>query len=747
MAGAEKRRIFDRLMRASLADVGSAVGDAIYRANRTRAIAEVAKAVGAKTDSIVAIAEQKAYEEIGRTEITAFISDQFSGQPLQNLQTLASLYELHPWVKICASYIASSLSGIPLRVWKATGYEDGAEVLEPADESPVGRMFRWINPQQSPSEFVEDLASWLLLTGEAYVAFTQPGPGTPRGIPAEMFVMLTPFVEKIVSPKSGVVFYKYQVGGAAALFEARDVAYFKTFSPAGRFRGQAEALAGFETIKNDQAVRSFNGRLLKQGVHLSGVLATDNEDLNRESAEEIRKNFENQYGGVSNAARVAVLWGGLKFNPTTILQKDIMMTEQVQQNRDEIIALFGLKPELLTEKFSNKATAETVRRMAYEDTILGRWGQRIESVFSATGLTRFDPDLRVRFDARRVPALQTSQTERVDVAAKNVAGGIMTPNEVRTQILGLTESDQPEADVLAFNGTPLARLARDAAAPVGKPVVKFGTMAHKDPAGAAAFDRLRLAAEARTERAIRAVLRDLQSEIRTAATRSEVASDLLVRLEQIFLVEGRTAVASGSVATIRQAISEAAALEISVMAGAGIVGVFDVKPVRAMARLASQEQRIRDMMGRNWSDLRRLFVEGLEAGETTAQLNARTAEFFDGMRANSATVARTEINAAINGATQDVAIAAIRAGADVVSVWVTAADELVRTPPKSKFDHVKADGLTIIPGQEIFVVSGERLEYPGDSWNGASAGNTINCRCGIRNEIRKTNASDNRGSL
>lgn len=735
-------------MRASLADVGAAISGAIYRSNRSRAIAEVAREVGAKLQTIEAIAERKAYDQVGKTEVASMLSSQFTGQPQQNLQTLASLYELHPWVKICSSYIAGSLSGVPLRVWKAIGYDDGAEILEPADDSPVGRMFRWINPQQSPSEFVEDLTSWLLLCGEAYVAFTDPGPSSPRGIPAEMYVMLSPFVEKIVSPRSGVVFYRYQVGGDVALFEAADVAYFKTFSPAGRFRGQAAATAGFETIQTDQAVRLFNRRLLNQGVHLSGVLETENEDLNRESAEEIRKSFENQYGGATNAARVAVLWGGLKFNPQTILQKDIMMTEQVAQHRDEIIALFGLKPELLADKFANKATAETVRRMAYEDTILGRWGQRIESVFSSTGLSKFDPDLRVRFDTRRVPALQTSQTERADVAGKNVAGGIMTANEVRTQILGLSESDQPEADVLSFNGVPLRRLATEAGAPpAGKPVVKFGAVEFKDPTNAARFEQLRLASEARTERAIRAVLRDLQVEIRSATSRSDVGNALMARLEQIFLVEGRNVAAFQSAAVLRETILQASEMEIGALAAGGIVGVFDVKPVRALARLANQEQRIRDMMGRNWIDLRQSIGEGLSVGETTEQLNARTARFFDGMRANAPTIARTEVNAALNGATQDVAIAAVRAGADVVSVWVTAKDELVRTPPKSKFDHRQADGLTIIPGKEIFVVSGERLEYPGDSWNGASAGNTINCRCGIRNEIRKTNATDNRGNL
>ena len=39
------------------------------------------------------------------------------------------------------------------------------------------------------------------------------------------------------------------------------------------------------------------------------------------------------------------------------------------------------------------------------------------------------------------------------------------------------------------------------------------------------------------------------------------------------------------------------------------------------------------------------------------------------------------------------------------------------------------EGVSINPVEEVFVVSGEHLEYPGDR-RGGSPGNTINCRCG-----------------
>ena len=54
--------------------------------------------------------------------------------------------------------------------------------------------------------------------------------------------------------------------------------------------------------------------------------------------------------------------------------------------------------------------------------------------------------------------------------------------------------------------------------------------------------------------------------------------------------------------------------------------------------------------------------------------------------------------------------------------WVTVGDERVRDL------HVRANG-QIKPINQPFIVNDERLMYPGDNFYGASANNTINCRC------------------
>lgn len=87
----------------------------------------------------------------------------------------------------------------------------------------------------------------------------------------------------------------------------------------------------------------------------------------------------------------------------------------------------------------------------------------------------------------------------------------------------------------------------------------------------------------------------------------------------------------------------------------------------------------------------------------------------------SVRIARTELHTASQEATQTtMEQAPIKIK---MKEWSTAADERVRHEP---FSHVLAEG-EIVKLVEYFVMTGEQLKYPGDSFG--SAGNVVNCRC------------------
>ncbi len=67
--------------------------------------------------------------------------------------------------------------------------------------------------------------------------------------------------------------------------------------------------------------------------------------------------------------------------------------------------------------------------------------------------------------------------------------------------------------------------------------------------------------------------------------------------------------------------------------------------------------------------------------------------------------------------------------------WSNMGDSRVRAFGDSPFDHLSAEQTVQI--DESFRVSGEQLRFPGDTGQGASIGNVINCRCSATYDIRQ----------
>ncbi len=119
--------------------------------------------------------------------------------------------------------------------------------------------------------------------------------------------------------------------------------------------------------------------------------------------------------------------------------------------------------------------------------------------------------------------------------------------------------------------------------------------------------------------------------------------------------------------------------------------------------------------------LRDSLSEGLEAGETGAQLKKRVIDEYDELAedgARAATIARTESASSVN---QGQLITYSGEGVGKKE-WLSVQDDRTRD------DHADADG-QVVAIDEDFDVGGEALAYPGDP--SASAENVCNCRCSM----------------
>lgn len=122
--------------------------------------------------------------------------------------------------------------------------------------------------------------------------------------------------------------------------------------------------------------------------------------------------------------------------------------------------------------------------------------------------------------------------------------------------------------------------------------------------------------------------------------------------------------------------------------------------------------------------LRRELVLGIRAGERLSSLRKRIAKILDDQGPFRALrIARTEVVGAFERGTLE-----SYKRSDVVEKkgWLTARDANVRPTQAGDFNHRDADGQEQ-PLDLPFIVSGERLMFPGDP--AGSPGNIIRCRC------------------
>ncbi|MDD4575241.1 MAG: phage minor head protein [Bacteroidales bacterium] len=126
--------------------------------------------------------------------------------------------------------------------------------------------------------------------------------------------------------------------------------------------------------------------------------------------------------------------------------------------------------------------------------------------------------------------------------------------------------------------------------------------------------------------------------------------------------------------------------------------------------------------------LKQEFTTSIMTGESIPNMAKRIRGVTERNLADSVRIARTETTRVENSARYEVGKQGEKLGFKMKREWVATTDERTRE------EHADADGQQV-DMDEPFTVGGEQLMYPGDTSLGASAGNTINCRCTIKNII------------
>lgn len=154
----------------------------------------------------------------------------------------------------------------------------------------------------------------------------------------------------------------------------------------------------------------------------------------------------------------------------------------------------------------------------------------------------------------------------------------------------------------------------------------------------------------------------------------------------------------------------------------GIDDVFTMPPAKAQRFLDQRENLLKDVAQEVFDDIKGELKDGLDAGDSTAQLADRIRGKFNQEKEGRAmTVAHTEVSAAYGTARQE---AMDEAGIEYKE-WLTSGLSNVRA------GHLAAEGQVVRTNDPFMVPNAfdfpEPLQFPGDP--DGSPGNVINCHC------------------
>ncbi len=316
--------------------------------------------------------------------------------------------------------IAEAAANVPLLL-----YEGARE----HDEHPLLALLSRPNPRQTGADLIEQLAGYLLVSGNAYLERV-----CVLDDVRELHALRPDRMKVIPGAEGWAEAYEYQAGGSAVRFTMSalpaPILHLTLFNPLDDHYGMSPLEAAQASLDVHNAASAWNKALLDNAARPSGALvySAAGGNLSDEQFERLKAELEAHYQGAANAGRPLLLEGGLDWKGLSLSPKDMDFVEAKNIAAREIALSFGVPPMLLgipgDNTYSNYAEAN---RAFYRQTVV----PLIARIATALGHwlgESFGGDLRIVPDLDEVPALVI---EREALWARIGAASFLTDDEKR----------------------------------------------------------------------------------------------------------------------------------------------------------------------------------------------------------------------------------------------------------------------------------------------------------------------------
>lgn len=178
-----------------------------------------------------------------------------------------------------------------------------------------------------------------------------------------------------------------------------------------------------------------SARMFSNGARVGGILTSEGSPK-KEDRDEMRSNWQSTYGGVANAFKTALLWGGIKYQPVAMQADEAQLIEQRRFQIEEICRFARVLP-IMIGHYDKSATFASAEQMFLAHVVhtLGPWYARLEQSADARLLTDKERAAGLYFKFLPQALMRGAHKDRAEYFAKALgAGGSpawMTQDEVR----------------------------------------------------------------------------------------------------------------------------------------------------------------------------------------------------------------------------------------------------------------------------------------------------------------------------
>src|SRR3954452_21569989 len=260
--------------------------------------------------------------------------------------------------------VAENVGGCALLV------EEGAETR---DRHPLIDLIARPNPRQDGAQFLESVATHLMLAGNAYVEAI-----AVDGSPRELYVLRPDRMKLVPGVDGWPEAYEYTVAGRTVRFDQAaplpPILHLTLLHPLDDHYGLAPLEAAAIAVDTHNAAAKWNKALLDNAARPSGALVFSSHDgavLAEEQYERLKRELDDAYQGARNAGRPLVLEGGLDWKPMSLTPKDMDFMEAKHTAAREIALAFGVPPQLLGIPGDNTySNYQEANRVFFRATVL-----------------------------------------------------------------------------------------------------------------------------------------------------------------------------------------------------------------------------------------------------------------------------------------------------------------------------------------------------------------------------------------